>query len=300
MKNLSKQTVFLAIVACLLWSSAFAGVKIGLRYHTPLQFAGIRFFIAGLMLVPVIGSFPRYWKETRENFGFVLLIALLQVVLQYSLFYMGISLLPGSISAMVIGSSPLFIAILSHYTIAHDKMDRLKLGSIFLGITGVAIISMRKQLPSGAEISLTGIFILIMNNIVSGVSNVVIAQKKHSISPLVLTSSSLILGGLILFGISVPVEGMATMDFPAEYFIALGWLSFLSAAAISIWNTLLRRPGVKVSDLNIWKFLIPVSGAILSWTLLANESPDLVSIIGMLVIASSLLLLNYPFRKKKA
>lgn len=300
MRNLFKQTVFLAIVACLLWSSAFAGVKIGLQYHTPLQFAGVRFFIAGLMLIPVIGSFSRHWKETRENFGFVVLIALLQVVLQYSFFYMGINMLPGSISAMVIGSSPLFVAIISHFTIAHDKMDRLKFGSIFLGIAGVAIISLRKQLPSGAEISLLGIFILILNNIASGVSNVVIAQKKHSISPLVLTSSSLTIGGMLLYGISIPFEGIANMDFPAEYFIALVWLSFLSAAAVSIWNTLLRRPGVKVSGLNIWKFLIPVSGAILSWLILPNESPDIVSIIGMVVIASSLLLLNYPPAKKKA
>ena len=298
MNNLFKQTVFLAIIACLLWSSAFVGVKIGLQYHTPLQFAGIRFTISGIMLVPVIGNFSRLWKETKENFGFVLLIAFLQVVLQYSLFYTGISMVPSSIAAMVIGSSPLFIAIVAHYTISNDSMTRVKLSSIFLGIVGVAIISMRKQLPSGAEIALPGIFILLLNNIVSGISNVVIAQKKHTISPLVLTSSSLFIGGIILFLISIPVEGLSNMDFPFEYYVALSWLSFLSAAAISIWNTLLRRPGVKVSNLNIWKFLIPVSGAILSWIILPNESPDIVSIIGMIVIASSLLILNFPLKRK--
>lgn len=300
MNNLFKQTVFLAIIACLLWSSAFVGVKIGLQYHTPLQFAGIRFAISGIMLVPVIGSFSRLWKETKENFGFVMLIAFLQVVLQYSLFYTGINLVPSSIAAMVIGSSPLFIAVVAHYTIANDSMTRIKFSSIFLGIIGVVIISMRKQLPSGAEIALPGILILLLNNIVSGISNVVIAQKKHSISPLVLTASSLFIGGLFLFFISIPIEGLSKMVFPLEYYIALGWLSFLSAAAISIWNTLLRRPGVKVSNLNIWKFLIPVSGAILSWIILPNESPDIVSITGMLVIASSLLLLNFPIKKKEA
>ena len=300
MNNLFKQTIFLAIVACLLWSSAFAGVKIGLQYHTPLQFAGIRFFISGIILIPAARSISRFWKETKENFGFVLLIAFLQVVLQYSLFYTGISLVPGSIAAMVIGSSPFFIAVVAHYTIAHDRIDKLKFGSIFLGIIGVAIISLRKQLPSGAEIALPGIFILVLNNIVSGISNVVIAQKKHTISPLVLTSSTLFIGGIILFIISIPVEGFSSMAFPFEYYIALGWLSFLSAAAITIWNTLLRRPGVKVSNLNTWKFLIPVSGAILSWIILPDESPDMISITGMVVIASSLLFLNYSNRKKEA
>lgn len=39
-----KSTTFLAILACLLWSTAFVGIKIGLEYTTPMQFAGTRFF----------------------------------------------------------------------------------------------------------------------------------------------------------------------------------------------------------------------------------------------------------------
>ncbi|RLD64942.1 MAG: EamA/RhaT family transporter, partial [Bacteroidetes bacterium] len=46
-------TAVLAIISCLLWSTAFAGVKIGLEYATPLQFAGTRFFIAGLLVFPL-------------------------------------------------------------------------------------------------------------------------------------------------------------------------------------------------------------------------------------------------------
>lgn len=291
-------TIFLAIIACLLWSSAFVGVKIGLQYHSPLQFAGIRFFISGIMLFILVKNFQTFLTEIKENFLFVLLIALLQIVLQYSLFYIGIDLVPSSIAAMVVGSSPLFIAIVAHYSISNDQINRAKFGSILLGIIGVSIISLRKQLPSGAEISMIGIVILILNNIVSGISNVVIAQKNHSISPLTLTSSSLIIGGLSLGLISIPIEGLKPMNFPPSYYLALIWLSFLSAAAITIWNTLLRRPGVKVSNLNIWKFLIPVSGAILSWLILPDESPDIVSISGMMVIASSLLILNYSNRKK--
>ncbi|MDO9615807.1 MAG: hypothetical protein Q7J86_14945, partial [Bacteroidota bacterium] len=45
---------------------------------------------------------------------------------------------------------------------------------------------------------------------------------------------------------------------------------------------------------SIWKFLIPVAGAILSWLLLPDESPDFVSVSGMILIASSLLILNLP------
>lgn len=292
MKKYLSQTTFLAIIACLLWSSAFVGVKIGLQYHSPLQFAGIRFFLAGLMLLPVIHNFKRIRKEVSENFAFVILIAFLQVVLQYSLFYLGINLVPASISAMIVGSSPLFVAMVAHFTIANDRINWLKTGSILLGITGVAIITLgRKSLPAGAEIALLGVVFLLLNNLVSGITNVVVASKKQSISPLVLTSSSLFFGGLFLLVISLPFEGLPQKAFPPEYFVALAWLSFLSSAAISIWNTLLRRQSVKVSELNIWKFLIPVSGAILSWIILPNESPDVISVSGMILIGLSLVIL---------
>lgn len=298
MKKHIYQTTFLAIIACLLWSSAFVGVKIGLKYHTPLQFAGVRFMISGLILLPVIFNTKRFWKEVSENFRYVLLIAFLQVVLQYSLFYMGVNLVPASISAMIVGSSPLFVALVAHFFISDDRMDWLKTGSILFGITGVAVITLgRQSLPSGAQIALTGVVLLLLNNLASGITNVVIALKKQTISPMVLTSASLFIGGLFLFLISIPIEGLPDQAFPPEYFVAMAWLSFLSAAAISIWNTLLRRPRIKVSELNVWKFLIPVSGAVLSWVILPNESPDIVSVSGMIVIGISLVILNLPRRK---
>lgn len=293
MKRIFSQTTFLAIVSALLWSSAFVGVKIGLKYHTPLQFAGVRFLLSGLILFPVIKDIGRYRKEVAANFGFVCLVAFLQIVLQYSFFYLGVNLVPASISAMIVGSGPLFVALVAHFSIPDDHLNARKVGSIVLGVAGVAVITVgRAEFVPGAEVALLGVVYLILNNITSGITNVVIARRNCSVSPMILTSSSLIVGGAGLILISIPFEGMPQNPFPGEYFVALGWLSFLSAAAITIWTTLLRRPGVKVSELNFWKFLIPVSGAILGWAILPNETPDWVTVSGLLLIGLALILLN--------
>jgi drug/metabolite transporter (DMT)-like permease len=298
MRYFWKQTTFLAILASLLWSSAFVGVKIGLKYHSPLQFAGVRFFMAGMVLLPFIGGLRRFGSEVKANFGFVCLVAFLQVVLQYSFFYLGVDLVPASISSMIVGSSPLFAASIAHFSFTDDRLTSRKIASILLGLAGVAIITFgRKKLPDGSEIALLGVAYLILNNISSGISNVVIARKEKAVSPMILASSTLILGGFTMMLISLPFEGLPKNTFPPEYFIAVCWLSFLSATAVSIWNTLLQRPEVKVSELNIWKFLIPVSGAILSWMILPNESPDFVSVSGMCLVGASLLVLSFSAKK---
>lgn len=290
----------MAILACWLWSTAFVGVKIGLEFHTPLQFAGIRFFISGVLIFLYFGKPQRFLLELKENLRFILLLSVVQIFGQYALFYSGLNLVPSALAAMIVGSQPLFIALVAHFSFHNDKMTPLKTGSILIGVAGIAIITLgRANVELKGELEFLGIALLLINNVVSGYSNVLIAKKSTGISPIVLSSTSLMIGGLMLSVVSVPLEGIHLGPFPPKYWYALAWLSFLSAAAITIWYTLLKRPGVKVSILNVWKFLIPVSGAALSWMLLADEKPDLISIIGMAVIAVSLIALNFANRRAR-
>jgi drug/metabolite transporter (DMT)-like permease len=132
-----------------------------------------------------------------------------------------------------------------------------------------------------------------MTNLAGGAYNVVVMKNKRDIHPVMLSSMSLTVGGLVLFMVSLLKEGVHIKPFPFEFWAALSWLSVLSAIAFAIWFALLKRPGVKISNLNTWKFLIPVIGAILSWWILPDESPDFYSITGMIVVASSLLVINH-------
>ena len=300
MKNLLKSTTFLAIVACWLWSTAFVGVKIGLEYHTPFQFAGIRFFISGVLIFIYFGKPKRFFNELKINWKFILWLSFVQIFGQYALFYSGINLLPGSLAAMIIGSQPLFIAVVAHFSFHNDKITPLKTGSILIGVIGIAVITLgRIKLEMQGNIELLGTGFLLIVNVLSGYSNVIIVKKSSGISPVVLSSTSLMIGGLMLFFVSIPKEGINFGPFPVAYYYSLVWLSFLSAAAITIWYALLKRPGVKVSILNFWKFLIPVLGAIFSWIILSNENPDFTSILGMGIIAFSLVALNYSNRRQR-
>lgn len=294
-----KSTPFLSIIACILWSTAFVGVKIGLQYNLPFQFAGIRFIISGLLILPFIRNLGRVLNEVTANLRKILVVGFIQTFLQYALFYSGMDKVPGALGAMIIGSAPLFIAIVSHFFMPDDEMTRKKLFVILFGLLGVAVISFQRDRMGAAGASaLWGILILVASNILSGFGNVLVASDKRRISPLVLSSFSMIFGGSLLFVLGLLTEGLKVGPFPFEYYASLGWLSFLSAAAISIWYTLLKRVTVKVSELNIWKFIIPVLGAILSWILLPNEYPTLIAFIGMVLVGVALVSLNLFSRKK--
>ncbi|MGL4293881.1 MAG: DMT family transporter, partial [Bacteroidales bacterium] len=104
---------------------------------------------------------------------------------------------------------------------------------------------------------------------------------------------------LFLILVSFVFETSKNAGYPIVFWAALLWLAFIPAAGFSIWYTLLKRPGVKVSELNMWKFIIPVTGCILSWLLLPDVKPDFQSVIGILIITAALLIFQIPIKKQK-
>lgn len=290
-----------ALLVCILWGSAFAGAKIGFEYVPPIFLSGLRFMLAGLLLVPVIiikkiefRSAFRYWK-------FMLLFAFLQTFLQYGLFFLGLSSVPAAISAIIVGAGPLFIAIMAHWTLSDDKMTLRKMVSIGLGLSGIVFISFAGGVDSvDSSKFYYGVALLTISNIVGSYTNIMVVKKReYNISPYVLTAFANFVGGVMLFFTSLIVEPQASLvGVPMEFYGALLWLAFIPAVSFSVWYGLLNRDGVKVSELNMWKFVVPVTGCALSWIILPNESPDVVSIVGILIIVVALQLQYVRFKRR--
>ena len=287
-----------AIAACILWGSAFAGAKIGFYYVDPIFLSGIRFTLAGLLLFPLIKISKIDVRANLKHWRFMLLFAFVQTFLQYGLFFMGLDKVPGATSAIIIGTGPLFIAIMAHITLKNDKLTFRKILAIVLGLAGVVFISMAKgSLLSDDPSFYTGVVLLILSNIIGSYTNIMVVKKKsYNISPIVLTAFANFVGGIMLFLASLIAEEPEFKVYPLEFYGALLWLAIIPAAGFTLWYGLLQRPEVKVSELNIWKFLIPVTGSILSWVLLTEEHPDIISISGIIIITAALLLLQLPER----
>ena len=289
--NTKGNTILLAIIACLLWSTAYASIKIGLQYDTPLHFAGIRFIISGLLILPFTVRPNVYLKLIKQYWKVVVWVTLLQTIVNYSLFYMGLELVPGAIGAVIVGSQPLVTAVVASIMHKEDKLTRKKIVTIIFGLSGVILISAGRQVfKLGTALELLGVGMILAANISVATSNVIVSVRSKGMNPFVLSSSSLFIGGVILYLVSIPFEGRPQGSFPSQYWLILLWLSFMAAVAFSLWFMLLQRPGVKVSELNLWKFIVPVVGAILSWLLVPDENPEWVTISGMVIIMTSLIM----------
>jgi len=291
MFNLKRtKIVFLAVIACLLWSSAFAFIKIGLDYCTPVLFAGMRFFLAGILLLPFCGDIKKHFKSIGKNFKSILILSLFQTFLLYSLLFWGMTMVRGSTGAIVTGSTPLIASITAHIFLKDDKLTLGRAVFIFWGILGIILISIESHFVSTDSFKeLWGILILLGATFASSIGNVIVSEDKSDINPIALNSAQIGLGGFMLLILSFILEGYPRVIITRQFIFALLWLSFISAEGFSIWFYLLKKERVKVSELNMWKFIIPIFGALISWILLKNDSPSVMTVIGMLSVALSVL-----------
>lgn len=247
--------------------------------------------ISGLIVLPFAGSAVNYLKTLKKFWKVILLVTLLQIIVNYSFFYMGLQFVPGALGAVIAGSQPLITALIAALLHEEEKLTQRKIVTIICGISGVVLISAGRQaFRLGTAIELLGVGMILLANTSLSLGNIIVSLKSKGINPFILSSFSLFTGGLTLYLISIPVEGVSVVSFPREYWFILLWLSFMAATAFTIWFSLLQRPGVRVSELNLWKFIIPVAGAILSWLLVPGEKPEWLTISGMVIITGSLVL----------
>lgn len=282
----------LAVFACILWATAFAGVKTGLKYADPLFFAGIRFFIAGILLLPFCGPLSHTAGEIKKYWKVILPVALFQTVLLYSFFFLSMNMVEASTGAIVNGISPLVAALMAHFFLkgSGNRLNMRKIISFFIAVSGIILITVGKGDLStiGGRQEILGIILMLTGSICGAISSIYIVKKSSPINPVLLNSTQISIGGLFLLTVSFFTEGVNFSVFTDphfEFFIALIYLSLLSAVAFSIWFYLLNNRAVPVTTLSIWKFIVPVGGAIFSWILIPGESPDPVSLGGMATTA---------------
>ena len=83
-----------AVAVPLLWGYQFVAIKVGVTEFPPLFFLALRFLAIALLLVPFVK------RPTRQQFGPIAAISIFLGGLNFGLFYVGLGLGSGSMSAV--------------------------------------------------------------------------------------------------------------------------------------------------------------------------------------------------------
>ena len=285
-----KKGLLYAILASILWAIVNPVIKTGLSYDmTPMNFAGLRFTSVGIILLAYTWH-KGMWEEVRKNSKLFTLLTLVNIFLGYAAFYIGVNLVDGAISSIIMGTTPFVNIILSHIMTKHDKLNKHKVISILISLVGLLmIIGVKSGGYSINGIGLVGIGLLFMNIIFQGYSAIKVAEYKVNIDPVFLNAVQMFFGGFLLYVTGVAIEGYKQfIGKPMGFYLSLGILVFVSVFAFSFWFIALQDKNTKVSEVNMCRLINPILGAILSWIMLPDEVPTFNTVAGMIIIVFSL------------
>lgn len=273
----------LAILASLLWASAFLGGKIALESLPPLHLASYRLIGASIILLLFIRRNP--FKDLTRNMPSLILLSFLQTIFLFIAFNIGLNMVKGSYAAIIIGSSPAVTALIATRVMKEERLSVRHYGSIILGVVSIVFLTLGNSSSTPIELpTILGSFILLMCNVSSAFASIVMKQRFTEHSAVQVNTAQIIVGAFVVTLIAYVREPMVSIHWSAPAVFSVLYLSGVTAVAVTIWMYLVHRPDISIARIAIYKFIIPSAGALLNW-LFAPSDPmtvsSLIAVIGM-------------------
>ncbi|ALM85535.1 DMT family transporter [Bordetella sp. N] len=268
---------------CVLWSSAFAGAKFGLRDCPPLTLLTIRFFLAAAALLALAawnGSLRRPgWREL----GTLFVLGVLNNALYLGLSWTGMLTVSSAFTAVLISTNPLLIGVLAG-PILGERLTGRKFVGLLLGLAGVALV-LRSRLggmhedPHGVWLVVGGLFAL--------VAATLLYKRLPPVSGLwQATGLQALAGAVALLPFALLYESGQPINWSANLFWSLMYMVFaVSVGGYGLWFHILR--GSSATAASALHFLMPPLGLLFGWLAL-GEHVAAMDLLGILPIAAGI------------
>ncbi|MCB7304508.1 DMT family transporter [Bariatricus massiliensis] len=288
----------LAMICCLLWGSAFPSIKVGYELFqigsgdtaSQILFAGCRFALAGVLVI-AIGSLLQgeFLRPSKAALPKIAKVCLMQTVIQYFFFYVGLAHTTG-VKGSIVEASNVFLAILiSSLIFRQEKLEGKKMLGCLVGFAGVVLINL-----SGGNMelgfNLMGDGFIFISAIAYALSSVFIKKYSQTENPVMLSGYQFLAGGLIMIAGGAAAGGrFGQFSLPCAGILL--YMALISAVAYTLWGIMLKYN--PVSRVSIFGFMNPVFGVLLSAVILREGSSfGLKGVMALLLVCAGIFIVN--------
>jgi drug/metabolite transporter (DMT)-like permease len=275
-------------VLSVLWGGSFFFNGVVLRELPPLTLVLLRVVLAAIILLPMLWVYRIRFPGTSAAWWPYFAIAFLNNVLPFSLIVMGQTYIPSGLASILNATTPLF-TVLVMAAAGDEKLQTRRIAGVVTGLIGVIILEGQ---DFGFKTSQSvGILLCLAAAFSYGLSALYARRKLSDSPPLATATFQLLASSLMMAVVAAWVERPWQLAMPG----ATTWLAMLGLAALStalayiVFFQILRRSGS--TNVMLVTLLIPVTAILLGYLVL-GESISLREMIGALVIASALLLID--------
>ena len=134
---IGREWVILLILA-VIWGGAFMFIGVAVRHVDPLTYVWLRLTIAAGAMYLFLKLKGQRLDLPREVWGSILLLALLNNALPFTLFGWGQTHIASGLASILNATTPIWGVLVAHFFTADERMTPRKIAGVLLGFAGVA------------------------------------------------------------------------------------------------------------------------------------------------------------------
>jgi drug/metabolite transporter (DMT)-like permease len=221
---------------CFFWGTTGPGIRVAVRSVPPFIQGGIRFTLAGALVLGVLLLRGRKLPRDRATWRDVLLVSFL-LCMANGLFSAGFLTATGAVGTLIVSTVAIWISVLEALRPGGSRPGLLAILGLAVGIVGVAVL-----LPWKTGLSLrdaAGYGMLLVAALVWSTSTVYQRHRRFSerLDPFMSAGLQLFIAGLMMCVIAVAIgeiprtqptrEGLVALAYLAIFGSLVGYISFI-------------------------------------------------------------------------
>ncbi len=301
--ELSSKTIICIFIVAIVWGTTFLGIKIGVETVPPWFVAGLRQFLAAVILFPIL-LFKRELKWIGwKNLSIQLTLSTLMLIGANGLTTVAEKDLTSSLTSLITALSPVFIFIAS-MIIGMEKFTFRTMIGLLMGLFGVVFIFWDGINDLGNPDYRNGLLILLLAIICWGAGTIYTKKLNSATNNLFLNLFyQFAFAGIVqlifafLFSEKIDVESWSLQSISAIVYLAV----FGSVAAFFAYHYLLKI--LLPTQVSILSYINTIISIFLSWLIL-GETISAKFLLATAFIIGGVFIINYKpgmikFRSKQ-
>jgi drug/metabolite transporter (DMT)-like permease len=258
-----------ALSVTFLWSTSWILIKVGLEEIPALTFAGLRYTLACLFLLPFAWRAGRL-RHLRElpMAGWLRLavLGLLLYTVTQGAQFMSLAFLPAMTTSLLLSFTTILVALLG-IVLLGERPTGLQWTGTGLYLVGVLAFFYPLSLPSGQQI---GLLIAIGGTVANALSSILgrHVNRGGELDAMTVTVGSMGIGGTVLLAVGARVQGMPRLS-PISWLLVFWLAAVNSALAFTLWNKTLQHLSAMESSIINNTMLFQIT--LLAWLFLGEE-----------------------------
>lgn len=228
-------------LTCLIWSSVWLFIKVGVGDIPPFTFASARLALAASVLIVFAVVRGRPWPRGRREWTTTLVTGVILLGLNYGLLYWGTQFITSGVAAVLQASTPAFSLLVAWFA-GTERLSAAKLAGVLAGMAGVAIIFLDQMRLSG-HMALLGSAAATAGAVCVAVAYVGVKAYGTHMHTTTLLAGQMMAALVPLGTVALVAEGHPlSMPWTGRALTSLLYLTFagsIAAASLNYW--LLRR-----------------------------------------------------------